>query len=73
MLRRLKGKKILFVGDSLSLNQWQSLACMLYAAVPQTHYTITRKEAISTFSLPDYDVSVTLSRNAFLVDLVNTQ
>ncbi|KAM1655678.1 hypothetical protein ACFX1Q_008537 [Malus domestica] len=72
MLRRLKGKKILFVGDSLSLNQWQSLTCMLYAAVPQTHYTITRKEAISTFSLPDYDVSVTLSRNAFLVDLVNT-
>ncbi|CAN6690839.1 unnamed protein product [Malus baccata var. baccata] len=52
MLRRLKGKKILFVGDSLSLNQWQSLTCMLYAAVPQTHYTITRKEAISTFSLP---------------------
>ncbi|PRQ18665.1 putative PMR5 domain, PC-Esterase, protein trichome birefringence-like 37/38 [Rosa chinensis] len=27
-LRRLKGKKILFVGDSLSYNQWQSLTCM---------------------------------------------
>lgn len=34
MLRRWKGKKILFVGDSISLNQWESLACMLRAAAP---------------------------------------
>lgn len=33
-LRRWKGKKILFVGDSISLNQWESLACMLHAAAP---------------------------------------
>ncbi|KAL6283391.1 hypothetical protein ACE6H2_014320 [Prunus campanulata] len=66
LLRRLKGKKLLFVGDSLSLNQWQSLTCMLHAA-------ITRKGGLSTFFMPDYDVSVLLSRNAFLVDLVRTE
>ncbi|XVF79058.1 hypothetical protein PTKIN_Ptkin14bG0189300 [Pterospermum kingtungense] len=69
-LRKLKGKKILFVGDSLSLNQWQSLTCMLSSAVPKSKYTISRKGGLSTFSLPDYEVSLTLSRNAFLVDLV---
>uniref|UniRef100_A0A5B7CAY9 Uncharacterized protein n=1 Tax=Davidia involucrata TaxID=16924 RepID=A0A5B7CAY9_DAVIN len=69
-LRRFKGKKIMFVGDSLSLNQWQSLTCMLHAAVPRSNFTIQRKGDISTFSLPDYAISVMLSRNAFLVDLV---
>lgn len=48
MLRRVKGKRILFVGDSLSFNQWQSLTCMLHTAVPQSNYTIDD----SSFSLP---------------------
>ncbi|KAM0998046.1 hypothetical protein ACFX13_007962 [Malus domestica] len=69
MLRRVKGKKILLVGDSLSFNQWQSLTCMLHTAVPQSNYTLDD----STFSLPEYGVSVTLSRNTFLVDLVTTE
>ncbi|CAL9016888.1 unnamed protein product [Prunus brigantina] len=73
LLKRLKGKKILFVGDSLSLNQWQSLTCMLHAAAPQPNYALTRKADISAFSWPDYDVSIMLSRNAFLVDLVDTK
>ncbi|KAJ0102102.1 hypothetical protein Patl1_04938 [Pistacia atlantica] len=69
-LRRYKGKKILFVGDSLSLNQWQSLTCMLHASVPQSKFTISRQDDLSTFTLPDYDISVKLDRNAFLVDIV---
>ncbi|KAL9433062.1 hypothetical protein AB3S75_027971 [Citrus x aurantiifolia] len=69
-LRRYKGKKILFVGDSLSLNQWQSLACMLHASVPQTNFTISRTNGVSTFTIPEYDISVKLDRNAFLVDIV---
>lgn len=69
-LKRFKGKKILFVGDSLSLNQWQSLSCMLHASVPQAKYTLTRKNDLSTFTFPEYNMSVALSRNAFLVDLV---
>ncbi|KAF8409138.1 hypothetical protein HHK36_005211 [Tetracentron sinense] len=69
-LRRVKGEKIQFVGDSLSLNQWQSLICMLHSAVPHANYTLVRKNGISTFALPDYEVSVMMNRNAFLVDLV---
>lgn len=49
-LTRFEGKKILFVGDSLSLNQWQSLTCMLYSAVPSANYTLARTGAISTFT-----------------------
>ncbi|CAA0815891.1 Protein trichome birefringence-like 37 [Striga hermonthica] len=69
-LRRFKGKKIMFVGDSLSLNQWQSLTCMLHAAVPKSRFTSIKIGNLSTFSIPDYNISLMLSRNAFLVDFV---
>ncbi|KAH7533176.1 hypothetical protein FEM48_Zijuj04G0102500 [Ziziphus jujuba var. spinosa] len=38
-LEKWRGKKIMFVGDSLSQNQWQSLTCMLHAWVPKSKYT----------------------------------
>ncbi|XP_043699675.1 protein trichome birefringence-like 38 [Telopea speciosissima] len=69
-LKRLKGKKIMFVGDSLSDNQWQSLTCMLHTAVPQAKYNLAKKGDISTFTFPDYGVSVVFNHNVFLVDVV---
>ncbi|XP_049374113.1 protein trichome birefringence-like 41 [Solanum verrucosum] len=69
-LKRVKGKKIMFIGDSLSLNQWQSLTCMLHAAFPKLNYTLQRKGDVSNFVFQDHNVSLILSRNAFLVDLV---
>ncbi|CAL9073152.1 protein trichome birefringence-like 37 isoform X2 [Musa acuminata AAA Group] len=71
LLKRWKGKKIMFVGDSISLNQWQSLGCMLHAAVPNARTTYTRKEALSTIAFEDYGVSVVYYHTTYLVDIVN--
>ncbi|KAH7571565.1 hypothetical protein JRO89_XS04G0080100 [Xanthoceras sorbifolium] len=60
------------VGDSLSLNQWQSLTCMLHKTVPQAKYISERNGGLSTFTFPTYNAKVMFSRNAFLVDIVNT-
>ncbi|KAL5570872.1 hypothetical protein UlMin_020469 [Ulmus minor] len=68
LLARLRGKRVMFVGDSLSLNQWQSLTCMLHSAVPQAKYKLVRVGDLSTFSFPEYNLKVMFSRNAFLVD-----
>ncbi|KAI3988989.1 hypothetical protein MKX01_016560 [Papaver californicum] len=38
-LKRFKWKSIMFVGDSLSHNQWRSFSCMLHAAVPNMKNT----------------------------------
>ncbi|KAL5716568.1 hypothetical protein ACHQM5_018238 [Ranunculus cassubicifolius] len=70
-LRKFGGKKIMFVGDSLSLNQWESLICMLHNAAPSAAYTLTKTGLISVFTMKDYDVSVYLYHSVFLVDLVN--
>ncbi|KAI3457094.1 hypothetical protein Pfo_013757 [Paulownia fortunei] len=69
LLRKLKGKRLMFVGDSLSLNQWQSLTCMLHVAVPQATYTSRTIAGLSTFTFPGYNVSIMFFRNAFLVDI----
>ena len=51
-LSRLRGKSIMFVGDSLGLNQWQSLTCMLHIAVPQAPYSLARNGDVSIFTFP---------------------
>ena len=51
-LERHRGQKIMFVGDSLSNNIWQSLTCMLYSAVPNSKYTTSQTKQLFTFSFP---------------------
>ncbi|KAL7129099.1 hypothetical protein ABFS83_13G041000 [Erythranthe nasuta] len=70
-MRKLKGKRLMFVGDSLSLNQWQSLTCLLHVALPQAKHISYTKDGLSNFTFPDYDVSLLFLRNAFLVDIVS--
>ncbi|CAN8269328.1 unnamed protein product [Cochlearia groenlandica] len=69
-LEKNKGKKIMFVGDSLSLNQWQSLTCMLHSSVPNSPYTLTTQGTITTFTFKEYGVELKVDRNVYLVDIV---
>ncbi|KAK6132466.1 hypothetical protein DH2020_033766 [Rehmannia glutinosa] len=70
-LERHRGKKVMFVGDSLSNNQWQSLGCMLHAAVPNANYTLASRGRITTLFFLEYGVSVMFLKNGFLVSLEN--
>lgn len=67
--RRFSGKKILFVGDSLSLNQWQSLTCMLHAGNPLAKYNITQRQPMYSFQFPEYDLTINMQWHQFLVDI----
>ncbi|KAI8558035.1 hypothetical protein RHMOL_Rhmol04G0057000 [Rhododendron molle] len=69
-LKKFKGKKIMFVGDSLVRDQWQSLTCLLYNARPNLKYTLKRSGMISTFTIKGYGVEVMLDRNVYLVDII---
>ncbi|KAK6133477.1 hypothetical protein DH2020_032770 [Rehmannia glutinosa] len=69
-LRKWTGKKIMFVGDSLSLNQWNSLVCMLHAADPKDKTSFVRKSPISYVTFEDYKLTVYLYTSHYLVDVV---
>ncbi|CAK8574096.1 unnamed protein product [Lathyrus sativus] len=70
-LETYRGKKITFVGDSISENMWHSLACMLHIAVPKSNYTLTRiTKHLSMFSFPEYEVSIMWVKDGYLVDKV---
>ncbi|CAH9135525.1 unnamed protein product [Cuscuta epithymum] len=70
-MMRFKGKKVMFVGDSLSNNQWQSLTCLLHVANPNSNYTLQRAGEISNFTFQVYNVSVLYHRRMYVVDLDN--
>ncbi|KGN65647.1 protein trichome birefringence-like 37 [Cucumis sativus] len=70
VLKRWSGKKIMFVGDSLSLNMWESLSCMLHASVPDAKTSFLRRDSISSVVFQDYGVTLLLYRTPYLVDIV---
>ncbi|XP_034703439.1 protein trichome birefringence-like 38 [Vitis riparia] len=73
-LRRFKGKKIMYIGDSLSLNHWQSMVCLLHVDVSdQSRILQETNDTISTFIFQDYDLSVMLFHSQYLVDIENEQ
>ncbi|PKA64700.1 hypothetical protein AXF42_Ash007447 [Apostasia shenzhenica] len=71
LLTKWSGKKMMFVGDSISYNQWQSLLCMLSAAVPAgSKISSVRRDPLSAVIFEDYSVSVMYYRTPYLVDVV---
>ncbi|CAL9122609.1 unnamed protein product [Musa acuminata var. zebrina] len=68
-LATMRGKTVMFVGDSLGRNQWQSLICMLAAAAPQSQTQFVRGEPLSTYKFLDSGVSVSFYRAPYLVDI----
>ncbi|XP_062172944.1 protein PMR5-like [Alnus glutinosa] len=68
-LLRMKGKTVMFVGDSLGRNQWESLICMIQTAAPTTQTQLVRGDPLSTFKFLDYGVSISFYRAPYLVDI----
>lgn len=48
-LIKMRGKSVMFVGDSLGRNQWESLICMISAGVPRSPTQFIRGDPLSTF------------------------
>ncbi|KAL6603100.1 hypothetical protein ACP70R_043461 [Stipagrostis hirtigluma subsp. patula] len=73
-LARLRGKRLMLVGDSMNRNQFESMLCILREALPdktrmfETHgYRITKGRGYFVFKFVDYDCTVEFVRSHFLV------
>jgi len=74
MLEQLRGKRLVFVGDSINRNQWESMLCLLSEAVPdkrrvyETHHRkITKGKGFYTFTFMDYHCTIEFYVTHFLV------
>lgn len=73
-LERLRGKKLVFVGDSLNRNMWESLVCILRHGVADKTkvYEISgkhefKKKGFYAFRFEDYNCTVDFVSSPFLV------
>uniref|UniRef100_A0A2N9IT20 Uncharacterized protein n=1 Tax=Fagus sylvatica TaxID=28930 RepID=A0A2N9IT20_FAGSY len=74
MLKLLRGKRLVFVGDSLNRNMWESLVCILRNSVEDQSRVFEasgriefRTEGSYSFIFKDYNCSVEFFRSPFLV------
>ncbi|GMH08403.1 hypothetical protein Nepgr_010243 [Nepenthes gracilis] len=74
MLERLRNKRVVFAGDSIGRNQWESLLCMLSSGVPDQNSVyevngspITKHKGFLVFKFKDYNFTVEYYRAPFLV------
>ncbi|KAF6992857.1 hypothetical protein CFC21_009812 [Triticum aestivum] len=74
MLERSRNGRIVFVGDSIGRNQWESMLCMLAAAVPagsriyeQFGKPLSRHKGYLSMVFADYNLSVEYYRAPMLV------
>ncbi|CAH9113984.1 unnamed protein product, partial [Cuscuta epithymum] len=69
----MKGKKIMYVGDSLSLNNFESLICLIHGAIPGIKYKQKATPLNFTVTFQEYEVQVILFHSNFLVDIEEEQ
>ncbi|XP_021858138.1 protein trichome birefringence [Spinacia oleracea] len=74
MLELLRGKRLVYVGDSLNRNMWESLVCILRNSVQNKSRVFEasgredfRTEGSYAFIFEDYNCSVEFFRSPFLV------
>ncbi|KAJ0249673.1 Protein trichome birefringence-like 10 [Hirschfeldia incana] len=74
MLEKLRDKRLVFVGDSIGRNQWESLLCLLSSAVKNESSVyevngspITKHTGYLVFRFKDYNCTVEYYRSPFLV------
>ncbi|XP_065851321.1 protein trichome birefringence-like 5 [Euphorbia lathyris] len=73
-LERLRGKRLMLVGDSMNRNQFESILCMLREGLPDKNkmyeihgHKITKGRGYYVFQFVDYNCSVEFVRSHFLV------
>eukprot|EP00267_Zea_mays_P056481 XP_023156517.1 putative DUF231 domain containing family protein isoform X3 [Zea mays] len=77
LLQWLRGKRVVFVGDSMSRTQWESFICMLMTGVddPETVYEVNGNQISKTIQFlgvrfESFNLSVEFFRSVFLVQQI---
>ncbi|XP_047065259.1 protein trichome birefringence-like 28 [Lolium rigidum] len=72
LLERLRNKRLMFVGDSLNRNQWESMVCLVQSAIPSRDKKSLAKfvgpnGSLNVFTATEYNATVEFYWAPFLV------
>ncbi|XP_028116898.1 protein trichome birefringence-like 34 [Camellia sinensis] len=68
MLERLRGRRLVFVGDSITRNQWASMVCLLESFIPPALKSVNSSGSLAIFKVTEYNASIEHYWSPFLVE-----
>ncbi|CAI9774786.1 unnamed protein product [Fraxinus pennsylvanica] len=70
LLKKLRGKKLVFVGDTLNRNQFMSMLCLIESSIPQSSskLSLVRKGNSIIFKATEYNATIEFYWAPFLVE-----
>ncbi|PHT48581.1 Protein ESKIMO 1 [Capsicum baccatum] len=68
LLEKLRNKRLMFVGDSLNRNQWESMICLLQSGVPFSWKKYKKIGHLSVFMIEEYNATVEFYWAPYIVE-----
>jgi hypothetical protein len=63
LLEKLRNKRLMFVGDSLNRNQWESMVCLAQSVVPPGRKSLIKNGSLSIFRIEVIPFSTLIHTN----------
>uniref|UniRef100_A0A0E0F1D6 Uncharacterized protein n=1 Tax=Oryza meridionalis TaxID=40149 RepID=A0A0E0F1D6_9ORYZ len=67
-MEKMRGKRIMFVGDSLNRNQWESLVCLVQPILSKGRKKIVKRGSFNIFYAKEYRATLEFYWAPFLVE-----
>ncbi|XP_031248390.1 protein trichome birefringence-like 33 [Pistacia vera] len=68
MLETLRGKRMMFVGDSLNRGQYVSIVCLLHRNIPEHAKSMETSGSLTVFTAKDYNATIEFYWAPFLLE-----
>ncbi|CAL9081115.1 unnamed protein product [Musa acuminata var. zebrina] len=68
MLEALRGKRMMFVGDSLNRGQFTSMVCLLHSAIPDNAKSMEVNGSLTVFRAKEYNATIEFYWAPFLLE-----
>ncbi|RDX71642.1 Protein trichome birefringence-like 33, partial [Mucuna pruriens] len=68
MLEKLRGKRMMFIGDSLNRGQYVSLVCLLHQLIPEHAKSMETFDSLTVFTAKEYNATIEFYWAPFLLE-----